>query len=46
VKEDFCLMNEFDMEKKLIVFDNNIELDQYIEVNKVKDLMIEVKVRN
>jgi hypothetical protein len=39
-------MNEFDMEKKPVVSDNNIELDQYIEVNKVKDLMIEVKLRN
>lgn len=34
------------MDTKLILFDNNIEIDRCIEVNMAKDLEIEVNVMN
>jgi hypothetical protein len=43
VKEDLDLRNEFDMEE---MFDNDIRIDQYKEVNRVKDLRIEGNVKN
>ena len=46
MREDCFLMNVFDMEEMEILVDNDIPIDQCIEVNKEKDLMIEVNVKN